>query len=134
VAVVRRVRERAGHQCEYCQTAERISGQPCEVDHILPRVRGGETVLENLCLACAPCNSFKLDQIEAIDPQTGETAALFNPRIQTWTQHFAWTSAGTLLIGLSACGRATMVALHLNRPLIVAARSIWVSAKLHPPG
>lgn len=32
-----------------------------------------------------------------------------------------------------ALGRATVNALHLNRPLLVAARRAWVKAGWHPP-
>jgi hypothetical protein len=59
--------------------------------------------------------------------------SLFNPRQQRWRDHFAWNEDSTTIIGLTACGRATVVALRLNHPLIVAARSIWASVDQHPP-
>ena len=39
----------------------------------------------------------------------------------------------TEIIGLTATGRATIAALRLNNPEIVAARSLWVQAGWHPP-
>ena len=129
----KQVRERAQQRCEYCQTAEWLNGQAHQVDHITPRALGGVTTLGNLCLACVPCNSFKQDNIEAIDPETQQRVLLFNPRTQRWTEHFAWNDDGIQIIGLTSCGRATVVALQFNRPLIQMARAVWVSANQHPP-
>jgi hypothetical protein len=64
---------------------------------------------------------------------TGEMVALFNPRSMSWTEHFAWTDAGDRIVGLTACGRATVVTLNLNRPALVVARRAWVSVGWHPP-
>lgn len=128
------VRERANHRCEYCQTSEWLSGQRCQIDHIIPRIRDGATTPGNLCLACAACNGSKLDRTDVTDPESGEIVALFNPRQQPWHDHFAWSDDGTHVIGLTPCGRATVSALRLNRPLALAARAVWVSVNRHPPG
>ncbi|MCL5999099.1 MAG: HNH endonuclease [Chloroflexi bacterium] len=127
------VRRRARHRCEYCQSSEWLIGQLCEVDHIIPRAHGGATTLDNLCLACTSCNAYKLDQVEAVDPTSGERIALFNPRYQQWHEHFEWSDDGTNINGKTTCGRATVGALKMNRPLIVAARSVWVNVRRHPP-
>jgi len=132
-ALRRLIRTRAQSRCEYCQTSEWLSGLPCEIDHIIPRVKGGPTTADNLCLACASCNGYKRVSTHAADPESGEEVALFNPRQQRWQEHFAWSEDGATIIGLTACGRATVVTLKLNHPLAVAARSIWVSVGLHPP-
>ena len=128
-----RVRNRARQRCEYCQTAEWLTGQQWEIDHIVPRARGGATRFDNLCLACPACNGFKLDRTTELDPETGQTVALFNPRTQRWTDHFAWSDDSTGIVGLSSHGRVTVSALRLNRPLVVAAPRIWVSLNHHPP-
>jgi 5-methylcytosine-specific restriction endonuclease McrA len=127
------VRQRAGSRCEYCQTSEWLTGLECEIDHIHPRVRGGLTTAENLCLACATCNGHKQAKISAIDPETKEEVGLFHPRLQHWHDHFAWNEAGVEIIGLTAIGRATIDALRLNHTLVVGARSIWIRAGYHPP-
>lgn len=127
------VRKRARHRCEYCLTPEWLTGQQGEIDHIVPRAQGGATDFANLCLACAACNGFKLDRTTMIDPETGQSVTLFNPRTQQWNEHFAWSDDGTLIIGLTTYGRATTALLKLNRRLVVAARAIWVSMKHHPP-
>ena len=66
----------------------------------------------NLWLSCPLCNRYKADQTHALDPQTGETVPLFNPRSERWDDHFAWQD--TLLIGLTAVGRATIRVLNIN--------------------
>ena len=37
------------------------------------------------------------------------------------------------MIGLTAIGRATIVALQLNDEFRIKSRAIWVEANLHPP-
>jgi hypothetical protein len=89
---------------------------------VQPRSKGGETTFNNLCLACRSCNEFKADATEAIDPLSGETTPLFNPRQQRWTEHFTWNYDGTKVEGLTSIGRATIVCLRMNNPVIVVAR------------
>ncbi len=40
---------------------------------------------------------------------------------------------GVEIIGKTPCGRATVGALQLNRPLALHARRNWIAADLHPP-
>jgi hypothetical protein len=103
------------------------------VDHIIPQAQGGETVFENLCFACRRCNEFKGSVTRAQDPLTGETVALFHPRQQSWPDHFQWDETGTLVIGFTAVGRATTLALNLNNSVIVDARRRWISVGWHLP-
>jgi hypothetical protein len=126
------VTERANGLCEYCQTAEIIVVM-LEVDHIKPESAGGATHLDNLCFICRGCNSFKHDFQTAVDPDTSQSVALFNPRQDRWEDHFKWSDDGTLVIGLSPTGRATIDRLRMNRDGIVASRRLWVEAGWHPP-
>ena len=128
-----RVAAEAQHRCGYCLTAEKIVGARMEIDHIIPRALGGLTEENNLWLACAPCNEYKGVRTVAFDAQTDELVPLFNPRRQNWREHFAWTFEGDRIVGLTPIGRATVVALNLNRPPLVHARQIWVAAGWHPP-
>ena len=79
-------------------TCQNSTGQRCQMDHMTPRIRGGKTEPDNLCLACAACNSFKLDRIEAADPESAKSADLFNPRMQNWHDHFAWSADGSQIV------------------------------------
>lgn len=47
--------ERDGFVCAYCGDAE----GPHQIDHIVPVVQGGASVLDNLCVACRACNASK---------------------------------------------------------------------------
>jgi hypothetical protein len=124
--------ERARERCEYCQT-QQIIVVAMEIDHIIPESAGGETNLDNLCLACIGCNGFKLDFQIGIDPDTEKEAPLFNPRTQNWHEHFKWNGDGLKIIGLTATGRATVVRLRMNRDAVVNSRRRWVEADWHPP-
>ena len=131
--LAKQIRERSGHRCEYCRTSEWLSGQRHEIDHIFPRALGGESRLDNLCLACATCNGFKADRTHGIDPDTVEPVLLFNPRTQRWNDHFAWDSERIRVLGVTPCGRATVTLLKMNFPLILSARGVWVAVQRHPP-
>ena len=52
VALRRRIRERSRGLCEYCLISEKDTFFPHEPDHIIAEKHGGETVSENLALAC----------------------------------------------------------------------------------
>ncbi len=104
-----------------------------DVEHLTPTSLGGLTIEENLWAACSRCNTHKGDRVAAQDPTSGELVPLFNPRTQTWTEHFAWADAATRIVGKTTIGRSTVVALHLNRPPLVNARRVWVSVGWHPP-
>lgn len=122
------IREDSGLRCGYCHTPEAFVGMPLDIDHLMPEALGGTTTPENLWQACSRCNDFKGDRVEARDPVTEQTVALFNPRAQNWTEHFAWSAAGERIVGLTPTGRATIDALRLNNDFIILARRFWVEA------
>ena len=70
------------NRCAYCHTLTSITGARLVIDHIIPETAGGQTVRENLCVACHSCNEFKGAQVEAQDPLTGRRVPLFHPRQQ----------------------------------------------------
>lgn len=121
---------RADNHCEYCKLSQAGQEAVFHIDHIAPRVAGGETVLENLALACVSCSLHKAAKQTAIDPQSGEDIALFNPRSQKWTEHFVWE--GEMVLGKTAVGRATILSLRMNRPLILAIRKEESLRGRHP--
>ena len=133
LALRQRVVELFRYRCGYCLTSQRIIGPLLEIDHYIPESRGGSSEEDNLCLACPMCNNRKSDRVEAVDPESHAVVPLFNPCPQQWEEHFFWTEGGTVVQGLTAVGRATVVVLHMNHPDTVAARQLWVSAGWHPP-
>jgi len=106
---------------------------PFAVDHITPRSRGGETMQDNLALVCQGCNGAKYNKVTAFEPVTNRVVPLFHPRQQQWHEHFAWNELCTHMIGLTATGRATIVAFQLNRPELINLRSVLYEVGEHPP-
>jgi len=106
---------------------------PMHVEHIIPLPAGGSSAEENLWLACALCNGHKGTQTHHIDPLTREREPLFNPRQQILSEHLHWSDNGVELLGLTPCGRATIVALKPNNEFLVRARRRWVAVGWHPP-
>lgn len=89
--------------------------------------------MSNLALACSSCNGCKYNKVVGIDPFTQEPAHLFNPRKQKWHDHFTWNEDGLLVVGLTPIGRATVVALNMNKEKTVNLRRLLILDSLHPP-
>ena len=110
-----------------------IVGIPMVIEHIIPLVSGGSSTPDNLCLACYRCNELKGSRTEAADPIDGKLTLFFHPRLQRWSEQFAWHEHGDTMNGLTSCGRTTIEALRLNNDWIVQARRLWMLVGLHPP-
>jgi len=119
------VATQARYRCGYCLTLEIVSGIPLVLEHIIPPIKGGRNVEENLWLACYLCSEAKAILTEVVDPKSGLVVPLFNPRTQLWISHFAWSEDGRRVIRQSDIGRATVQALDLNNEWRVLLRSIW---------
>lgn len=128
-----RVRQRAKNRCEYCLNHQEYVMGKLQIDHIKPVAKGGSDEEDNLCLACELCNQHKWTQTDGVDPQSGQRVVLFNPRQDRWPEHFTWSADGTEIIGLTSCGRATVIALRLNNALAITVRRNWIRAGWHPP-
>jgi hypothetical protein len=128
------VTQRAHARCEYCQSPAAFAHQRFSLEHVWPRSRKGKRTAANLALSCQGCNNHKYNRTEACDPVSGESVPLFNPRRDSWDEHFAWSDDGTHVLGLTRAGRATVEALQLNRQALVNLRRVLVEAGEHPPG
>src|ERR1700722_14433759 len=53
----RSLKFRAAHQCQYC--GKRPAVRQLNIDHVMPRSRGGDDTWENLVAACRQCNLRK---------------------------------------------------------------------------
>ncbi len=62
--------------------------EPLQIDHVVPKAKGGAEVESNLCLACSACNRFKAAQTHGRDSFTKAVVPLFNPNTQNWFEHF----------------------------------------------
>jgi hypothetical protein len=124
-ALGKRVRERADWRCEYCHLPQSSQEAAFHIDHIRPCSKGGPTVASNLALACVTCSLRKGARTHARDPLSKKRQPLFHPRQDRWSEHFEWTR-GCRLLGRSSTGRATISALGINRPAVVAIRKALV--------
>ncbi|RUT08902.1 HNH endonuclease [Dulcicalothrix desertica PCC 7102] len=128
-----KIRASAGNRCGYCRSLQIYVLGLLEIEHIIPKAKGGTDDEENLWLACRLCNNYKGTQTDAVDPVTNKKVKLFNPRKQKWSENFEWSSDGAQIIGTTATGRATVIALQLNNIISVTVRQQWVLAGWHPP-
>ena len=127
----RLVIQRADNRCEYCGISQIGQVATFHIDHIVPVVADGETIAENLALACVSCSLRKGARQNLEDSETGKVVTIFNPRQQAWKEHFDWN--GVQVVGLTATGRATVQALDLNRAIMLAIRAEEELLGRHPP-
>jgi hypothetical protein len=127
------IRYRANHLCEYCHTSELWQYVRFTIDHVLPLSQGGTHTPANLALACFHCNRHKGERSTAVDTITGSEAPLFNPRRDVWAEHFLWSADGLWIVGRTSTGRATIIALEMNRPWAVNIRAADRVVGRHPP-
>lgn len=128
----RRIRDAFFGCCAYCQTDEALTVAIFEIEHIIPLSSGGATEFANLCLACPACNRFKSNRVVGTT-DTGFETRLFHPQQDAWLDHFDWSVNGTVIVGLTESGEATIKTLRMNRQRAVDVRSLWVDAGRHPP-
>lgn len=126
------IEQRAEGRCEYCQAPQQVCGYRFHLEHIVPLAQNGADALCNRALACASCNLAKADKIADLDPATDELVRLFNPREQTWAEHFHWDLAQKTVVGNTPLGRATVKALDMNSSLRLEARQFWFAVGLLP--
>lgn len=104
-ALRKQVIERAENRGEYCRFPQSMTLLAFEMEHIISEKHSGTTTLDNLALACPYCNRnrAKGTDIGSIDPETNQLTPFFNPRTQTWQDHF--TPSGATIIPQTAEGR-----------------------------
>jgi 5-methylcytosine-specific restriction endonuclease McrA len=130
----REVTSRAGGYCEYCLANSLYADSPFDIDHVFAESEGGKTEPANLALACHGCNLSKSNRSRIFDPLTEQFVELFDPRRDRWSDHFAWTSNFSEIVGVTLTGRVTVEALRLNRAGLVNQRIVLAKLGLHPRG
>lgn len=108
-----------------------LQGATFHMELVIPRVLGGASDSSNLALACPSCNLHKATRISARTSSSGEVAAISNPRMDVWDQHFEW--GDYTLVGKSDIGRATILALDLNHERRIRIRQAEQRFSLFPP-
>jgi hypothetical protein len=126
-AEIRRlIQTRADDRCEYCLIPALLTFLPLQVDHIVARKHGGQTIPENVALCCAVCNQHKGSDLSSIDPADGALVPLFHPRQNRGNDHFELR--GLFITPKTATGRVTVRLLQLNSPERVSEREWIVTA------
>jgi len=108
-----------------------LQGATFHLEHVIPRVLGGPTELSNLALACPSCNLHKADRISSPGSIGSAAVAFFNPRIDSWLEHFEWNDYA--LVGRTERGKATIQTLDLNHERRVKIRQAEQLFGLFPP-
>jgi hypothetical protein len=126
------VSRRATHRCEYCRAPEAIFNFPFEVEHVVPISHDGVEEQSNLALACRSCNIHKANHLTAFDEITQKEARLFNPRVDSWEDHFGVDEESGAILGQTEIGRATVARLEMNSGTQSTARVQWMRLGLFP--
>ena len=79
---------------------------------------------------CSSCNSYKGPNIASLDPDTGDLTPLFNPRTDTWSDHFTWD--GPEIVARTAVGRVTIHVLCMNHEHAIAVRESLMEEGIYP--
>jgi 5-methylcytosine-specific restriction endonuclease McrA len=117
--------EKWGRACAYCQATDR----PLQVEHIVPRSRGGSDRVSNLTLACESCNTRKATQtaqefgfphIQAQARQPLKDAAAVNST--RWTLYGRLVATG-LPVEVGTGGRT-----RYNRARLGLPKAHWIDA------
>ena len=87
---------------------------------------------ENLCLARPSYNRHNANRVIGLT-DVGTETRLFHPQRDSWLTNFDWSVNGTVIVGLTEIGVATVNLLRMNRPQLVEVRSLWVIVGKHPP-
>ena len=104
--------ERAAGRCEYCRIRETDTFLGCQIDHIIAEKHKGETTAENLAFTCAFCNRHKGSDIGSIAQSTGEFTRFYNPRTDSWNDHFEFSDF--VIKPISPIGETTASILQFN--------------------
>jgi hypothetical protein len=107
------VMERAGHRCEYCLLHQDDSFTPHQIDHIVSRKHGGDSLPGNLALACIRCNAWKGSDIASFGWEPGRLVRLFHPRRDLRSDRFRLEDGE--IVPLTETAAATVRLLRLNR-------------------
>ena len=71
-----KIRQQANNRCGYCLSLQKYVLGLLEIEHIIPKAKGGSDDEHNLWLACRLCNGYKGRQTEAKDPETEQIVPL----------------------------------------------------------
>ncbi len=105
---------RAKFCCEYCLIPEKFLATTFHIDHIVSQKHGGLTEIDNLAFSCPHCNQNKGSDIGTIlKDDKFKIIRLYNPRIDTWDEHFLFDYGK--IEGITKIGTSTVKILEINQ-------------------
>lgn len=105
--------QRANGICEYCRISIEDTYFGGEIDHIRSLKHNGQTELNNIALACQPCNRNKGSDLGSIPPNSNNLVRFFNPRTDVWSEHFRVNSDAEIE-ALTEIGQVTVSIFGFN--------------------
>ena len=125
-AIRKFVASRANFRCEYCKKPEIVANFPFHIEHIISKQHGGTDDLNNLAYSCSWCNWKKGPNIATVLVEGGSLLPLFNPRNQTWSDHFRVEEGA--IIGFSDIAEGTIQLLEMNKAELIIERKELMEA------
>jgi hypothetical protein len=122
-------KSRADRLCEYCLMHEDDCLFSLQIDHVISVKHGGTAKIENLAVACIFCNRRKGSDVGTILTD-GRFTRFFNPRTDSWAEHFRL--AGAVIEAITAVGEGTARILRFNDPERVAEREEMIAHGRYP--
>ena len=74
--------QRDGHTCQYCRKT--FAEKDLNLDHVVPRDKGGKTTWENIVTSCIRCNTRKANKL----PREASMFPANQPRKPRWKPLF----------------------------------------------
>ena len=83
-AIINRTMETKDYKCQYC--GKKLPTKELNMDHVIPRDRGGGTSWENVVISCIRCNSKKSNRL----PKEAGMRLLKEPKRPSRRQEISW--------------------------------------------
>src|SRR5439155_23109000 len=96
---------------------------------IISKKHGGSSSIDNLAYACVLCNRYKGTDIASID-RSGRTIRFFDPRRDSWEEHFKLD--GPVIQPLTPVGEVTARMLRLNAAERIIERRLMQALGQYP--
>lgn len=76
------------HTCQYC--AKKLPDSDLNLDHVVPRDKGGQTTWKNIVTSCIRCNTRKANKL----PREANMFPMFKPVAPRWRPIFGLKHRG----------------------------------------
>ena len=76
---------RDGYRCQYCD--KRFEPKDLNLDHVIPRDKGGRSTWDNVVTSCIPCNTRKANKL----PAEAQMFPKREPKAPSWRPLFSTT-------------------------------------------